>query len=247
MKKYLILIAFVVLLTPLVLYLLQKREASITSIITQTDTITIYKDKLDVTHANIQCQPELKKEMKEAISKEFYSYTVDTLAPALQIAKDEISRLIRINAKLKGEAKRVVDTFFKKHAIYENKYMRLKINDSLAQYEYDAKLHFVDYHKKKWLFGRDKYYTDISSPDTSFKIHGVQQFRRTFNPEKDKLKISILSNVSISRRTAFSAGIQARFNPDGIFTPSLGIGRTFYFNNSYPYVIGGLEINIYRK
>jgi len=215
---------------------------------TVRDTVQIYKDVDNITHLKITSKGDYLPTMKEAISKTYYSYTIDTMLPKLKIAEKEIDRLIRINAKLEGEAGITKYDTVKGETVFENKYMIIKVNDSIAKYSYDATLDFVDYTKKNWLFGRDKYYTDISSPDTSFKIYGVQQYRRPFIPEKDRLKISINSGLSVGKTSGIRTGVSARFNPDGIVSPYVGLGREFYFGGRAGfYLNGGVELNIYRK
>lgn len=216
---------------------------------TIVDTLVIYKDANSANHALIKYNPEAKQELKNAISKEFYSYTTDTLAPALQIAQKEIDRLIRINAKLKGIIEATSKDTVEKKTIYEGPYMKIvTINDSAAQYSYNAELNFIDYHKKSGFLGRDLYYTDISSPDTSFTIYGVQTYRRYFTPVKDKVAVSAVAGLSIGHRASFHTGLRLRFNPDGIISPYAGAGREFFFRDrpSY-YVQGGIELNLYRK
>lgn len=219
-------------------------------IVTVVDTFRVESDENSITHANIAYDPGAKQEMKEALTKEYFSYTVDTLAPALKIAQDEIDRLTRVNARLSGRvALSNIDTSKSVPVShYAGRYMTITVHDTIAEYSYNATLDFVDYHKKKWLFGKDQYYTDISSPDKSFRIFGVQTYRRSFQPEKDKLSISTISGIHLGRKSSIQTGIKARFNPDGILTPYAVFGREFFFNSKPAYFIsGGVEFNIYRK
>lgn len=145
--------------------------------VTRIDTIRIKQDNFGITHAKVAWNESRIIEIQKAVSKEYYSYTTDTLLPALKISQKEVDRLMRINAKLEGQIRQSkIDTVFEDRIVrYESPYMQIQIiNDTVAKYAYDAKIDFVDYSKKQWLFGRDQYYTDVSSPDTNFKIQGAQ-------------------------------------------------------------------------
>ena len=213
-----------------------------------TDTVTVFRDKYNITHAKITERPIAFQKMKDAISKEYYSYTTDTLLPALKIAEREIARLTRVNAKLQGAANRVDTVVMNGGLVFKNKYMTIQTSDSNASYIYNATLDILEYRKKNWLFGKDQYYLDISSPDTSFKIHGLKTYRKPFYPDKDKLKISLLTSARFSRSIGINTGLMFKYNPDGIFSPYLGVGREWFIDGRPSmYLTTGAEFNIYRR
>jgi len=130
------------------------------------------------------------------ITKKYITYVSDTLAPALNIAQDKIDELTRAKFVLEGQLKATkteLDANKKARVFYENKYMQIVSNtaDSTIDYKYNAIVDVVKYQDRKWLFGKEKTYIDISSPDKNMKINGVEHFKKNIDVRPKRFGVGI--------------------------------------------------------
>lgn len=159
--------------------------------------------------------------IKNYVTKNYMTYVSDTLAPALNIALDKVDELTRAKFTLEGQLKATkteLDATKKARVYYENKYLQIVSNvaDSTLDYKYNAVVDIVKFQDRKWLFGKEKTYIDISSPDKNMKINGVEHFKK---------------NIEVKPKR-FGFGIQAGYYyvPSvGQFYPGFGLGISYNF------------------
>lgn len=89
--------------------------------------------------------------------------------------------------------------------------------DSVLHTKADIKLNTTDYVEKGGLFRKDKYYTDIYSPDQNIKVNGVTNFRKETIVKPKRIGIGF--NVSY--------GIGSDFKPQ----PFIGVGISYNLVN----------------
>jgi len=134
--------------------------------------------------------------VKNYITKNYMTYVQDTLAPALNIAAEKIDELTRAKFTLEGQLKATkteLDANKKARIFYQNKYLQIVSNvaDSTLDYKYNAVVDVVKYSERKWLFGKENTYIDISSPDKNMKINGVEHFKKRIDVKPKRLGIGI--------------------------------------------------------
>lgn len=155
------------------------------------------------------------------VTKEYVTYVSDTLAPALNIAKEQIDELTRAKFTLEGQLKAArteIDINKKARVFYESKYLQVvsNVQDSTIDYKYNALIDVVKYKDRKWLFGKENTYIDISSPDKNMKINGVEHFKKRIDVKPKK----------------FGLGVQAGYYyvpAANQFYPGLGVGLSYNF------------------
>ncbi|MEJ5105490.1 DUF6808 domain-containing protein [Chryseobacterium sp. MYb328] len=127
------------------------------------------------------------------ITRNYNTYVQDTLAPALNIATEKINELTRAKFILEGQLKASKDQREKDRMYYENKYMQIVTNtkDSTLDYKYNAIVDVVKYSERKWLFGKDHSYIDISSPDKNMKINGVEHFKKRIDVKPKRIGFGV--------------------------------------------------------
>ncbi|ASK29717.1 hypothetical protein CEY12_06185 [Chryseobacterium sp. T16E-39] len=161
------------------------------------DTIYLPKwinPKDSTTHGTFK--QEEGEVVKNYITKNYMTYVSDTLAPALNIAQEKIDELTRAKFTLEGQLKATrteLDVNKKARVFYENKYLQIvsNVQDSTVDYKYNAVVDVVKYNDKKWLFGKENTYIDISSPDKNMKINGVEHFKKRIDMKPKKWGIGI--------------------------------------------------------
>lgn len=86
--------------------------------------------------------------------------------------------------------------------------------DSILHTKADIKLNTTDYVEKGGLFRKDKYYTDIYSPDQNIKVNGVTNFRKeTFvKPKRIGLGIQVGYGLTAEGKAVPYVGVGASFN-----------------------------------
>lgn len=127
------------------------------------------------------------------ITKNYITYVQDTLAPALNIATEKIDELTRAKFLLEGQLKASKVQREKDRIYYENKYLKIVSNtkDSTLDYKYDAIVDIVKYSERKWLFGKENTYIDISSPDKNMKINGVENFKKRIEVKPKRIGFGV--------------------------------------------------------
>ncbi len=203
-----------------------------------TAFVEIFRDDASMTHARTENKPV---QATESLTQ----YAIDTLAPALKIATEQIAELTRVKAVLSGELKAAYATIDKQNGsirtYYPGRFMNAYTNtiDSTMNYIYNAELLFVDVLDKKKLFaGKRKSYLDIFSPDSNFRINSVQRYRRQMPVRKDKIWISAVAESGwgldpIVLRS-LSGGLELRVNPEGVLSGYFGAGYGALVNQSLP-------------
>lgn len=179
-------------------FTLNKNErAKIESSNPKTDTVylTKWRSRIDSTsHGKFE---EKKGELiQNSITKNYMTYVSDTLAPALNIAQDKIDELTRAKFTLEGQLKATrteLDINKKARIFFENKYLQIvsNVEDSTVDYRYNAVVDVAKYTGRKWLFGKEKTYIDISSPDKNMKINGVEHFKKNIDVKPKRLGLGI--------------------------------------------------------
>ncbi len=182
--------------------------------------LTKYISRIDsTTHGKFE-QKE-GEVIQNNITKNYMTYVSDTLAPALNIAQDKIDELTRAKFTLEGQLKATkieLDVNKKARIFYENKYLQIVSNtaDSTVDYKYNAIVDVAKYTDRKWLFGKEKTYIDISSPDKNMKINGVEHFKKRIDVKPKR----------------FGLGIQAGYYyvpAANQFYPGFGLGVSYNF------------------
>lgn len=191
----------------------------------------------------------------EVLSQDYITYVNDTLVKALNKGlayKVQVQNLTKINAQLKDSLSRkdvVINTVNKDVIAWKTKYIQIESNvkDSTVKYAYNAQLDIVDYSKKTSLFGAKKQYIAVSSPDKNLRINNVENFTKDIKTPKDFAELNLkLQGLYINKQIIPYGGAELLFNPDGRLKPIVGYGY-FYDNNLkklYPYVLGGLQLNL---
>ncbi|AZA49745.1 hypothetical protein EG346_16850 [Chryseobacterium carnipullorum] len=154
--------------------------------------------------------------VKNYITKNYMTYVSDTLAPALNIAKEKIDELTRAKFTLEGQLKASKIQREKDRVYYENKYLQIvsNVQDSTVDYKYNAIVDVVKYQDRKWLLGKENTYIDISSPDKNMKINGVEHFKKRIDVKPKR----------------FGLGIQAGYYyvpAANQFYPGFGVGLSY--------------------
>lgn len=184
--------------------------------------IVVYKDRDSVTHAQKAVSPA--GDLGQSVTKNYHTYVIDTLAPALKIATEKINQLTRINAKLEGEllASKIEITKQKTERVYyENKYLSVVTEtDTLGHpknmsYSYNAEINVVHFSKRKNFFSKELHYVDVSSPDKNFKVNGLEHYQKQL----------------VLRPKVVGIGFQAGygFTQDLRWSPYIGIGASYNF------------------
>lgn len=202
----------------LVRYMQSQYEDPITSLV--SEKVVEFKDNLKKDNARVETNKStaisgIPREQYEELlrryndkSIEFNSFTniSGVLSESLKIVK-----LDRDNLKNKvweWENRKPSGSVIK---------ATMNEKDSVLYTSVDVKLNVTDVKDKGGLFKKDKYYTDIYSPDQNIKINGVQNFRREITVKRKRLGLG------------FQAGYG--FTSDLKATPYIGIGISYNLIN----------------
>lgn len=215
-----------------------------------TPALKKFKDEFNIRHVSYEdiTYPDLNM---APITKDNRSYIRDTLVKALNIADQKIEELTRVKATLElnlAATKKDVDETGAIATFYKTKYFNAVIRNDSLRVKYNAVLDIVNYQKKQVLFGRDKNFIDVSSPDTSLTINGIERYRKQIFLPKDKFIIGAETGLSTMQRYSnFSFGLKGTYNPDGIISPSLVVG---FWNGvgvkTQPYIRVSADFNLIR-
>ncbi len=215
----LILLAVSVLITYLaVKYMDNEPKDPITTLV--SDKVETFKDNLKQENARVATN---KSESVSGISREEYQALLARYNDK-SIAFDAFTN---INALLSDSLKIVKldrDQLKNKVWTWENKkpsgsIIKAVMNekDSVLHTSVDVKLNVTDVVDKGGLFKRDRFYTDIYSPDQNIKVNGVQNFRQE--------KIIKRKKVGIGFHVGYG------FSSDLRLTPYVGIGISYNLIN----------------
>lgn len=189
----------------------------------KTDTITLteYVTKDSLVYVNYQAnEGEL---LANNVTKNYYTYVTDTLAPALKIATEKINELQRVKAKLEGTVKAQkaeINNEKVRTVYYQDKYFSAvtktdTLGNSDLDYTYNAVIDIATVNKPRFL-KKDVQEIYITSPDRNFKVNGVEHYKQS---------------VTIPRKN-FSIGLQVGYGiTESGFSPYVGLGGQFNLIN----------------
>lgn len=217
--------------------------------IMDTPTRIIYRDREGVTHIQYKNQPE-------PATREIIRYAKDTLAPALKIASDKITELSRINATLEGQVKAITiqkNAAEGQTAYYKTKFLEVITNsaDSSLYYKYHAQINIARYPKRRFLQPVQDW-IDISSPDTNFRINGVERYSQEVSRNRKFLLYSygqVRATLPEFNGWYFRTGIDAQLFPDATFSPYVGAGYMYEIGRDQkpqPFLQSGFRLNLIR-
>ncbi|MDR6548553.1 hypothetical protein J2810_004643 [Chryseobacterium rhizosphaerae] len=171
-----------------------------------------------------------------ALTAEKLQYLETELLPALNEGakyKAKVDELTAVNAQLQGEVskKDVVKNEAEKEVLkWKSKYIAIEANikDSTAKYAYNAELNIAKYRQKHSLFGEKESFVAISTPDKNLKVNSVERYVQKISPDKDLMDLTIEGKAFINPNSTkkindigIGTYINAEFNPDGRFRPSV--------------------------
>lgn len=204
------------------------------------DTLTkTYIDDNGVSHGEVVDVPVFDLNYSN-LTEDYKEYVNNSIVPVLKTATDKLTELTRVNATLSGKlaaSKKEIDEKENTITYYKDKYFEaMTINDSLV-YKYNAILDIVGYSKGSGWFGNTKQYIDVSSPDTNLVINGVQRFKKEIPIYKPKLRLEgVISTIIIPNNSYISTGLGLKYNPHGLFSPSIETGFLSTTKKTYPFI-----------
>lgn len=147
---------------------------------------------------------------------------VDSLTRNIDAKDKEITALTQISQTLLGknlQAVAALDSANKKKFEFSDKNFYVSYTpttDSLKSgtfnYRYNQKLNIVEYNQKKWLFGADRIYTDISSDDPNSTINGVRKLSIKRTTKDFAMKLTAKSiYLPNSGMTGSGASVRVRY------------------------------------
>lgn len=200
---------------------------------------------------------QIGDEPAQTLSEGYVQYVNDTLVPALDKGlryKAQLTELTRINAILKDSLNRknVVLNNAKRDVIeWKSKYITIAANtkDSTVQYTYNAQIDIAEYNRKESLFGENKPYIAVTSPDKNLRINGMENYSKELKPVKNFIELNLkLEGLLLNKSVIPFGGAELVLNPDGKLKPVIGYG--YYIDppsgKLIPYWAAGLEFNLIR-
>lgn len=138
---------------------------------------------------------------------------VDTVAQALNIAKNKLQQITQIATTTQAEnlqAKRTIDSLKRLVYSYRDKYVQMTYRPALPgadsadngqfDFKYNDSLNVVQYWKKKWFLGAKKSYIDIYSNDPRTTVNGVKRLVVEQRSPVFGLRVQGVSSYSFSRK-----------------------------------------------
>ena len=186
----------------------------------KNDTIRIETKVTKDSTIYVKYEPNLGELAANNVTRNYYTYVSDTLAPALKIATSKIAELQQVKASLEGTVKaqkQEIDNQKIKTVYFKDKYFTAQtktdtLGNATLSYNYDAQIDVVTENKQQFL-KKDLQTVYITSPDKNLKINGVEHFKKeTFVKPK---------NVGIGFQGGYG------LNADGKLTPYVGIGASY--------------------
>lgn len=196
--------------------------------------------------------------LEHSLPRPTYIFVRDTLAPALKLAEAKINELTRIKAMLESQLKASeikVEENGNIATIYRDRYFTAISNskDSSLKVNYNAIIDVVEYNKRKNVFSEYDSYVDISSPDKNLKINNADRFVKKVKQKKDLLHVGVVGEVRFGLKDSSlnraSTAVEAKFNPDGRFSPFINYGYNFNISQPRPvnnFIGGGVKLNIFK-
>lgn len=191
---------------------------AVTSLV--SNTVKEFKDKAGETRAKVETN---KSNVIVGIDPAEHQKALK----ALGIKEKQLLALTNIQATLKDSVKLLkvsLDESNSKVWEWESKKPSGSViksvmseKDSVLHTEVDIKLNTTDYVDKGGIFKKDRYYTDLYSPDQNIKINGAQTFRKEIYIRPKRLGVGFQAGY----------GITSEFK----VTPYVGVGISYNFIN----------------
>lgn len=215
-------LVIILVLSILITYFVSKYIDDPVDPITKTVVTKIdeYKDKAGKTTAKIETnkQPTLVgidpaeyQRVKDALGVEIENVL------ALNNIKAQMADSLKIVKLERDQANNKVWNWETKKESGSVIVATMNEKDSVLHTKADIKLNTTDYIEKGGLFRKDKYYTDIYSPDQNIKVNGVTNFRKETVVKPKRIGIGF--NISY--------GIGKDFKPQ----PFIGVGISYNLVN----------------
>lgn len=184
------------------------------------------------------------------------AYIKDFLLPELKASEKELKEFDRVKAVLSGEVPATTIQVSENKAVkiqYKNKYLSIVTeldkdgNPVPAQYVYNAEIvrAKVKPEKKVYLFGeREENEAVWTSTDPQFRIDSVQSFIAKENAVKNAFILRAKVGALITENSQQGKGsVEALFNPDGFFFPSIEVGKLINVHNGRSTWFGAINAN----
>jgi hypothetical protein len=175
---------------------------------------------------------------------------VDSLIAQTDIQKKEIISLTQINQTITGknlQATAVIDSLSRRKFEFKDSNLYLSYTpDSDASiagkfdYRYNQDLNLIEFNRKKWIFGADHNYLDISSNDKKGTINGVKTLSVLRQENAFNAKLTAKSVfMPVSGNVAFGAQVRLRYKR------LTATGSHLYFPTMQKWVpVAGLEYDL---
>jgi uncharacterized protein YxeA len=175
---------------------------------------------------------------------------VDSLIAQTDIQKKEIVSLTQINQTIIGknlQATAVIDSLSRRKFEFKDSNLYLSYTpDSDASiagkfdYRYNQDLNLIKFNRKKWIFGEDHNYLDISSNDKKGTINGVKTLSVLQEENAFNAKLTAKSVfMPVSGNIAFGAQVRLRYKR------LTATGSHLYFPSMQKWVpVAGLEYDL---
>lgn len=184
----------------------------------ENKTAIIGKDTIRIT----EYIPNSGQLMENNITKNYNTYVLDTLAPALKIATNKIAELQQVKATLEGKlkAEKINTTIAKVNEIYfKDKYFQAvtrtdTLGNSTLDYKYNAQIDVLTERKSRFL-RKDLETVYITSPDPNFKINGVEHFKKEIYTRPKNFGIGLQAGyyyIPSSRQLIPAIGLGVSYN-----------------------------------
>lgn len=186
-----------------------------------SEKIDTYKDKVGKETARIETnkQPTLvgidPAEYKRALDA--LGIEKDENVLAITNIKAEMNDSLRILRMERDQLKNKIWNWETKKESGSIISATMNEKDSVLHTKVDIKLNTTDYIEKGNIFKKDKYYTDIYSPDQNIKVNGVTNFRK--------------ETVIKPKRIGFGIQLGYGLTGEGKAVPYVGIGASFNLFN----------------
>lgn len=188
----------------------------------KNDTITLREYITKDSTIVMKYEPNLGQLLQNNVTKKYYSYVSDTLAPALKIATNKISEAQQVKAKLEGQVqslKSELNSEKTRTIYYKDKYFSATtktdtLGNSSMAYNYDAQLDVITTLDKRFI-GKDIQTVSITSPDRNLKINGVEHYKKSVTMPPKKVGLGLQVGYGVTG--------------DGKLVPYMGAGVSYNF------------------
>lgn len=147
---------------------------------------------------------------------------VDSLVNNTDIQREQITSLQQIVQTVKGknlQAVAEIDSLHNKIFTYNDSNFKVSYRPSkdstkagLFDYTYDQKLNIIGYSNKKWLFGEEHEYTDISTDDPHSTINGSRKITINRTTKDFAVKLTAKSiYMPVSGNMGTGASLRVRY------------------------------------